>query len=547
MKLIAIAVFIPVYTTHSFQYRPNTNRYASVHYPPCNIIFRLSSKTNHEAFDLHLPLLQRRQTVLKQSNDSDLSNIYYPHSKKSYKIRLERRRDQSTSIYGVHRVSNKHRSYYNDDYERMQRPKKRSKNKIDSNFDRRILQRNHKNLDRHVEKQKLDHAIKVESRVVISLEELTSTVASASLAISLSANEEKSLNSTISPTSMIIFPTARECNSAMATFGDNNEFLRALRVFVKMRKSVNLHQKLKRIYNELMEKGEMTKLSSKMIQRVFVQPSAPTLVTYSTLMSRAVQLGKPRVALRLWSLMTMQSNFFSTQNQEQQLKTRSDSYIKTNPQNLSPASHETKKVIACQPPIIPDVRAVNILMNAYAKLADIHSCREILTQMLGENKNNTYSQNKEQESILFSNKNIYNNSGDIDNFALTRETISIIPKMKANIVTFNTLIDACQRAGELEQALEIRDLMKTYGIDPDIRTYTSLISAVARKGSKSYGAYDPDMGFFLLEEMKENDLRPNGKFFFILSPFLVYLVTHFIIIDCVNHGSMVLSFTLSMC
>lgn len=37
----------------------------------------------------------------------------------------------------------------------------------------------------------------------------------------------------------------------------------------------------------------------------------PTLVTYSTLISRAVGVGKPRVAIRLWNLMKNQPTFYT--------------------------------------------------------------------------------------------------------------------------------------------------------------------------------------------------------------------------------------------
>lgn len=93
-------------------------------------------------------------------------------------------------------------------------------------------------------------------------------------------------NSTVSPVvlNMLLFPTVRECNAALAAFGDDGELLRALRLFGKMRKAVMLQQVIQR----------QTGLS-------WPVPT-PTLVTYSTLMSRAVKASKPRVALRLWKI-----------------------------------------------------------------------------------------------------------------------------------------------------------------------------------------------------------------------------------------------------
>lgn len=245
---------------------------------------------------------------------------------------------------------------------------------------------------------------------------------------------------------LIQLPTTRECNAAIATFGNNPKFfMRGLQMFVKMRKAVSFYSKLN--------------LSDNLLP-------APTLVTYSTLMSRAVSCNKPQVALRLWKLMTIQSNFFANC-----------------PPNIT--NNTTNNVI------VPDTKAANILMNVHAKLGDVISAKALLQQMLSD-------------------------SGGPD-----------VPQLQPNLITYNTLIDACRRAGDLKTGLQLLQDMKLLSsltnqtpiIQPDVRTYTSLISTVARKQlhkttKLTFGTRDPDMAFALLYEMmQEQNLRPNGMTF----------------------------------
>ena len=47
-------------------------------------------------------------------------------------------------------------------------------------------------------------------------------------------------------------------------------------------------------------------------------------------------------------------------------------------------------------------------------------------------------------------------------------------------------------------------------LKPDAMTYTSLISSVARRATKSSGENDPDLAFDLFDEMVHLKIRPNG-------------------------------------
>jgi len=258
------------------------------------------------------------------------------------------------------------------------------------------------------------NAVQVETKILEALDRLEILIKEGRR----KGDRDSSMNS-------ISFPTIRECNAALAAFGDGEDLLRALRLYFKMRKTVSLCQ---RYYSG----------------RVPSWVPTPTLVTFSTMMSRAVKLGKPMIAIRLWNTMRRQTDFFSA--------------VSSVPQSYR---------------IVPDVKAANILMNCYAKLGYLDSARDLLQQML---------------------------KGDGED----------APRIQPNIVTFNTLLDSCFKAGELDVALSVKNMLEASGIMPDQRTYTTLIATVARKPSMASGVNDPTLAFTFLEEMQSLDIRPNG-------------------------------------
>ena len=72
------------------------------------------------------------------------------------------------------------------------------------------------------------------------------------------------------------------------------------------------------------------------------------------------------------------------------------------------------------------------------------------------------------------------------------------------------MIDACRRAGELPTALlTLQEMNLSRHIKADTRTYTSLISTVARKPNKYSGVRDPSLAFTLLKKMQRKGIRPN--------------------------------------
>ena len=90
------------------------------------------------------------------------------------------------------------------------------------------------------------------------------------------------------------FPGIRECNAALASFGDADDLLRALRLYFKLRK--------------------VAALSESHPPNQWHPVPAPTLVTFSTLMSRAMYAGKPMVAIRIWNMMKQEPSFFTSKS-----------------------------------------------------------------------------------------------------------------------------------------------------------------------------------------------------------------------------------------
>lgn len=318
-----------------------------------------------------------------------------------------------------------------------------------------------------------------------------------------------------------LFPSIRKCNAALATFGDAGEFRRALSLFTKMRKSVSLFglssSRRRRIrlpplssssssssstpiLSSDREGGEGRNNHSHRLHSVDLvrEPPKPTLVTYSTLMSRAVSLGKPRVALRLWNLMRNQPNFYLNV-----ISTKRRRRKRTKPMRLFITPAELEALEREEGAIVPDVISCNTLMNAYAKLGDHASARSVLDAMLGDDGG---------ERVVSAERHRRSHEG-------------IPSTLRPTVVSYNTLADACKAAGELGAALEVLEMMtdraaaaRDPGLWPDAQTYTILIATVARKGTRAGGARDvrsggerdPDMAFALLNRMMSEGIVPNG-------------------------------------
>merc|ERR1719450_497064 len=76
-------------------------------------------------------------------------------------------------------------------------------------------------------------------------------------------------------------------------------------------------------------------------------------------------------------------------------------------------------------------------------------------------------------------------------------------QVELTVVTFNTIIDACARAGRMEHGPKILEDMKVAAISPNIVTYSTIIKGHCQAG-------DIHTAFELMEQMKkETGLKPD--------------------------------------
>merc|ERR1719272_2302037 len=76
-------------------------------------------------------------------------------------------------------------------------------------------------------------------------------------------------------------------------------------------------------------------------------------------------------------------------------------------------------------------------------------------------------------------------------------------KIELSTVTYNTLIDACARCGQMENIPDILEDMKKHRIKPNVITYSTMLKGHCQNG-------DIQTGFLILEQMKKDArLRPD--------------------------------------
>lgn len=186
--------------------------------------------------------------------------------------------------------------------------------------------------------------------------------------LSDSLHEARITHYTIKRSALPLFPSVRHCNAAIATFGDSGDFRRALKMFTEMRKSVSIIRRMARNSNSFSHEDssnsarldwDESPVLRQLDLHLIKEPPAPTLVTYSTLISRAVTVGKPRVAIRLWNLMKNQPTFYTNVISRKQRQGRiSDPSVFLDPAELTRLEVEDDA-------IVPDAIFCNTLMNAY--------------------------------------------------------------------------------------------------------------------------------------------------------------------------------------
>jgi pentatricopeptide repeat protein len=75
--------------------------------------------------------------------------------------------------------------------------------------------------------------------------------------------------------------------------------------------------------------------------------------------------------------------------------------------------------------------------------------------------------------------------------------------VESDVITYSSIISACEKSSQWERALELLSEMRERGIEPNVITYSAAISA-CEKGSKWERALE------LLSEMRQRGLEPNA-------------------------------------
>jgi pentatricopeptide repeat domain-containing protein 1 len=79
--------------------------------------------------------------------------------------------------------------------------------------------------------------------------------------------------------------------------------------------------------------------------------------------------------------------------------------------------------------------------------------------------------------------------------------------VKPDVISFNTAIDACAKAGQWERALSLLVAMKSVGVTPNVRTFNCAIAAC----DKGNGQWERAM--YLLNEMRVAGVPPDAVTF----------------------------------
>jgi pentatricopeptide repeat protein len=73
----------------------------------------------------------------------------------------------------------------------------------------------------------------------------------------------------------------------------------------------------------------------------------------------------------------------------------------------------------------------------------------------------------------------------------------LVQKVTFSIVTFNTMVDACSRCGEMSRIPELLRIMVSQGIEPNLITYSAIIKGHCQMGNVQ-------LGFSVLKEMQRD-------------------------------------------
>ncbi|XP_073286581.1 pentatricopeptide repeat-containing protein At1g09220, mitochondrial [Primulina huaijiensis] len=120
-----------------------------------------------------------------------------------------------------------------------------------------------------------------------------------------------------------------------------------------------------------------------------------------------------------------------------------------------------------------DIRVMNCLIDAYAKVGCIDSARQVFEDISDERKNLV------SWTSIISGLSMHGMAAEVKEFCRGMENELVKP----NKITFLSVINACSHAGLVDEGLEFyRKMVDDSGIAPDIKHYGSIIDLLGRAG-----------------------------------------------------------------
>jgi pentatricopeptide repeat protein len=83
--------------------------------------------------------------------------------------------------------------------------------------------------------------------------------------------------------------------------------------------------------------------------------------------------------------------------------------------------------------------------------------------------------------------------------------------ISADVVSYTSLMSACNRAEDLDKAMSLLEEMQTYGVRPNIYTFNSVLSIVANMAGRS--SVDLDRATLIWDKMTSMGIQPDTRTF----------------------------------
>jgi len=148
--------------------------------------------------------------------------------------------------------------------------------------------------------------------------------------------------------------------------------------------------------------------------------------------------------------------------------------------------------------VVPTSISIGCMVEALVSSGDPDAGYELIHEMLSEEQTKSQLNAVIYCSVLkgFCHQKRFDRVWDVHHELLAE-------KLPFSIVTYNALIDACARSGEMYRATALLEAMAAQGIEPNLITYSTIIKGYCQQPRL-------DRAFELLEHMKTSgNLRPD--------------------------------------